>query len=61
MSVSTFASDFDDKADPLIARNIRLHQKEMEIAITNIQDIAASSFSFAALASGVHQIYIRAE
>jgi hypothetical protein len=45
----------------LIARNIRLHQKEMEIAITNTQDIAASSFSFAALASGAHQIYIRAE
>jgi hypothetical protein len=38
-----------------IAPNIRLHQKEMEIAITNIQDIAASSFRFVALASGAHQ------
>jgi hypothetical protein len=38
-----------------IAPNIRLHQKEMEIAITNIQDIAVSSFRFAVLASGAHQ------
>jgi hypothetical protein len=44
-----------------IAQNIWLHQREMEIAITSIQDIAASSFRFAALASGAHQIFIRSE
>jgi hypothetical protein len=44
----------------LIAQNIRLDQKEKQIAITNIQDIA-SSFRFATPASGAHQIYIRAE
>jgi hypothetical protein len=44
----------------LIAQNIRLHQKEKEVTIINIQDIA-SSFRFAGLASGAHQLYIRPE
>ena len=55
MSVGTFASDFDDRLTQSIAPSIRLHQKEMEIAITSIQHIAASSFRFVALASGAHQ------
>jgi hypothetical protein len=45
----------------LINQKIQPYQEEKQRAITIIQNIAASSFRFASLASGAHQIYTRVE
>jgi 3'-phosphoadenosine 5'-phosphosulfate (PAPS) 3'-phosphatase len=45
----------------LISQKIQPYKEEKQRAITIIQNIAASSFRFASLASGALQIYIRAE
>jgi hypothetical protein len=46
----------------LISQKIQPYQEEeKQRAITIIQNIATSSFRFASLASGAHQIYTRVE
>ena len=45
----------------MISQKIQQYPEEKQRAITIAQNIAASSFRFASLASGAHQAYTRVE
>jgi hypothetical protein len=61
MSISTFASDFDDKAEPIDRSKHSAKSKRKADSYYKHSKYSTSSFRFATLASGAHQIYTRAE